>query len=44
MGFQDPNLAALPRHPIIIDNQCEERGSGPAIAHIYPGNGRVTRA
>lgn len=43
MGFQDPNLAALPRHPIIIDNQCEERGSGPAMAHIYPGNGNVTR-
>ena len=43
MGFQDPNLAALPRHPIIIGDSCEERGSGPAVPHIYPGNGRVTR-
>lgn len=43
MTFQSPNLAALPRHPIIIGGECEEQGSGLVIPHIYPGNGTVTR-
>ncbi|HMO67747.1 MAG TPA: aldehyde dehydrogenase, partial [Novosphingobium sp.] len=43
MGFQHPDLSALPRHPIIIGEAREEAGSGDLVAHIYPGNGRVTR-
>ena len=43
MGFQHPDLAALPRHPIIIGDAREEAGSGELVPHIYPGNGRVTR-
>ena len=43
MGFQDPDLNALPRHPIIIGDVREEAGSGLVMPHIYPGTGKVTR-
>ena len=43
MGFMNPAVDKLPRHPIIIDGQGEEAGSGDLLAHIYPGNGTVTR-
>ncbi len=43
MSFQAPDLAALPRYPIIIGDAREERGSGAVMPHVYPGNGRVTR-
>jgi acyl-CoA reductase-like NAD-dependent aldehyde dehydrogenase len=43
MGFQQPDLVGLPRHPIIIGGERSERGSGLVMPHIYPGNGMVTR-
>ncbi|MDG2005524.1 MAG: aldehyde dehydrogenase family protein [Novosphingobium sp.] len=43
MGFQTPDIAALPRHPIIIGDAREEAGNGETIAHVYPANGQVTR-
>jgi len=43
MGFQSPNIEALPRHPLIIGDTREENGSGPSLAHVYPGTGQVTR-
>lgn len=43
MGFQTPDLSALPQHPLIIGDKREDAGSGEMLAHIYPGNGAVTR-
>lgn len=43
MGFQNPDLAALPKYPIIIGDSLAEAGSGQTMAHIYPATGRVTR-
>ena len=43
MGFETPDIAALPRHPIIIGESREAAGSGERHAHIYPGTGQVTR-
>ncbi len=43
MTFPSPDASALPRHPMIIGDAREERGSGEAHAHIYPANGQVTR-
>jgi len=43
MTFQSPNLDLLPRHPLIIGESREEAGGGDVFAHIYPGNGQVTR-
>jgi len=43
MTFQNPALDLLPRHPLIIGDAREEAGSGDTFAHIYPGNGSVTR-
>ncbi|MCX7863635.1 MAG: aldehyde dehydrogenase family protein, partial [Novosphingobium sp.] len=38
-----PDLGALPRHPLIIGNSREEGGSGELVRHIYPGTGTITR-
>ncbi len=43
MAFRQPALDALPRHPLIIGESREERGTGETLAHIYPGTGTVTR-
>jgi acyl-CoA reductase-like NAD-dependent aldehyde dehydrogenase len=43
MPFMQPALDALPRHPVIIGDTREEQGTGETLAHIYPGNGTVTR-
>jgi len=43
IGFQTPDLSALPNHPLIIGGKREDAGSGEMLAHIYPGNGAVTR-
>jgi acyl-CoA reductase-like NAD-dependent aldehyde dehydrogenase len=43
MTFSIPDLAILPRHPVIIGDQRRERGSGTVHGHIYPANGRQTR-
>jgi len=43
MGFQNPDMSALPQHPLIIGEARETAGSGERWAHIYPGNGQVTR-
>jgi len=43
MTFQQPDIAALPRHPLIIGGSREESGSGAVMGHIYPGTGQVTR-
>ncbi|MCB2078507.1 MAG: aldehyde dehydrogenase family protein, partial [Novosphingobium sp.] len=43
MTFQSPQADILPRSTLIIGDKVEEAGSGDTIAHIYPGNGSVTR-
>jgi acyl-CoA reductase-like NAD-dependent aldehyde dehydrogenase len=43
VGFLSPDIGALPRHPLIIGDSCEESGSGEVMGHIYPGTGQVTR-
>jgi acyl-CoA reductase-like NAD-dependent aldehyde dehydrogenase len=43
MAFTHPAADTLPRHPLIIGDSREERGSGASLAHIYPGTGQVTR-
>lgn len=43
MTFQTPDIGALPHHPLIIGDSREEQGNGETIAHVYPGNGAVTR-
>lgn len=43
MAFTLPAADMLPRFPLIIGDAREERGSGAAVPHIYPGTGTVTR-
>jgi acyl-CoA reductase-like NAD-dependent aldehyde dehydrogenase len=43
MAFRDPAAEGLPRFPLIIGDTREESGTGAAVAHIYPGTGKVTR-
>ncbi len=43
MGFQTPDIGALPRHPVIIGDRREEAGSGELLGHVYPATGEVTR-
>ncbi len=43
MGFQTPDISALPHHPLIIGDKLLEAGNGETLAHVYPGNGQVTR-
>jgi acyl-CoA reductase-like NAD-dependent aldehyde dehydrogenase len=43
MAFRHPEANALPRHTLIIGDTREERGSGAALPHVYPGTGKVTR-
>jgi acyl-CoA reductase-like NAD-dependent aldehyde dehydrogenase len=43
MTFQQPIIDPLPRFASIIGGQREEAGSGPAVPHIYPGTGSITR-
>ena len=43
MAFRHPDAGTLPRHTLIIGDSREEQGSGPALPHVYPGTGRVTR-
>jgi acyl-CoA reductase-like NAD-dependent aldehyde dehydrogenase len=43
VAFTNPTVDDLPRHPLIIGDSREERGSGGTVAHIYPGTGAVTR-
>ena len=43
MTFQQPLVDALPRSALIIGESREEAGSGQRLAHVYPGNGSVTR-
>ncbi|MCB2074560.1 MAG: aldehyde dehydrogenase family protein [Novosphingobium sp.] len=43
MTFQSPQSDILPRSTLIIGDKVEEHGSGSKVAHIYPGNGSVTR-
>ncbi|MCB2061315.1 MAG: aldehyde dehydrogenase family protein [Novosphingobium sp.] len=43
MTFQSPQSDMLPRSTLIIGDKVEEQGSGGKIAHVYPGNGSVTR-
>lgn len=43
MAFKDPSADTLPRYPIIIGGSREEKGSGVAVPHIYPGTGKVTK-
>lgn len=43
MGFETPDISALPCHPLIIGDAREEAGHGETVAHVYPGNGQVTR-
>ncbi|HTZ70313.1 MAG TPA: aldehyde dehydrogenase family protein [Acetobacteraceae bacterium] len=43
MSFQSPGTALLPRHTVIIGDRLAESGAGPALPHIYPATGEVTR-
>jgi acyl-CoA reductase-like NAD-dependent aldehyde dehydrogenase len=43
MTFQTPPVDQLPSHPLIIGDAREAAGNGETIAHVYPGNGQVTR-
>jgi acyl-CoA reductase-like NAD-dependent aldehyde dehydrogenase len=43
MTFQTPDIANLPRHSLIIGDRLIEAGQGDSHAHVYPGNGQVTR-
>src|SRR5689334_24824665 len=42
MGFRSPDIAIVPRHPLIIGERMLEQGAGSVQRHIYPANGRVT--
>ena len=43
MAFMNPVAEALPRFAQIIGEAREEHGSGPLVAHVYPGTATVTR-
>jgi acyl-CoA reductase-like NAD-dependent aldehyde dehydrogenase len=43
MGFQRPDMATLPKYPLIIGDSLELAGNGEVHAHIYPGTGTVSR-
>lgn len=42
MGFELPDRSILPKHAVIVGDSMIERGTGQAIAHIYPANGQAT--
>jgi aldehyde dehydrogenase (NAD+) len=42
MSFRSPDIALVPRHPVIIGDRLLERGSGNLQRHVYPANGRTT--
>jgi acyl-CoA reductase-like NAD-dependent aldehyde dehydrogenase len=42
MSFQLRNRTLLPRHAVIIGDECLAGGSGKSHAHIYPANGETT--
>lgn len=41
MAYQAPDMAILPRFPVIAGGKSRE-GDGETVPHIYPANGRVT--
>lgn len=43
MAIHQSVLDSLPCHPIVIGDSWEQQGSGETLAHVYPGNGAVTR-
>jgi len=42
MSFRSPDIAIVPRHPVIIGERLLEQGAGSVQRHIYPANGRTT--
>jgi acyl-CoA reductase-like NAD-dependent aldehyde dehydrogenase len=42
MSYALPGTDTLPRHPVIIGDKKLD-GGGERLAHVYPGNGQVTR-
>ena len=42
MSFRSPDVAIIPRHPVIIGDKMLKRGAGSTQSHVYPANGRIT--
>src|SRR5882724_7740391 len=42
MSFRSPDIAIVPRHPVIIGERLLEQGAGSVQRHVYPANGRTT--